>query len=1401
MAMRWPLVLLFANFAAASIGPFSRFFNGEDSKPIVDGSDQDDHPWSPTSWVKSLQEASKKDKKKKKKGGGAVVKVPPYCDKYTSLSWQGNNSLRYSNLGGQGPDSWAAQGIQFANVLPHSGIPLEATITTLGAYIAHPEIPNHVYKEFLSIGVSSGSSTTLRWDLLDAVTGAPAEQSGVYLTFANFVGEQGGEGPKWAVLCGYEKFMLSKGVESNIKTKRLNETCIKVTSTTTGREWNLDDKINVRAMNDKQQQDAFSVLFESVTTIRMELGTSAGPKGVQFLIAGQSNLPCPTRAMCNTYKCPKFFQLVEHPESEYCAASECEDVPDRNYCCVPEVMEECEPAETLLMAPGALLFSNLAGKGPDTMEDAAMVFRDVFPASGKSVNLQIKALSSYTPANTSWNGQYGSYGSINVQEGTSVDLEFAFVKAKKGKPYKVEHSFIFSILDFDSQWDGGGAEKVMVDGFEEYYVTDNTKVNIGKDQRNRTVFKATVGGTELDNPDDPMNLTEEALDKSVSLLIPPTSSFTITVGVSPGWPGSGRNFMFAGWTTTPCPVSALCIYMTCPTGMTHKEDAANLMCQEETCSEEVDTTTCCKPEILELCDRMHRMPFFPNTVMNNNLFGRGPSAGTQTFITFSDVFPWGEVAADLDIYAMSEYTPVNVSENGVDVSGYAVINVKSGTSVELQFRFRDRKPHLSVGKHMFTLAFYAVNMEPGGGGAKTISVSGNILPDFIHGGDSVKLEQFDDRVQITAQEVGDDDHDRPRLAPEMLPHEQLMRSASVSFDDYSLGAIVKLSVSPGSAKGHNFYIGGAPILPCPESPDMCSTFACPVRYKLIKQAHETPCMKHHCTQELDLNTCCEHDEYDQDHCGHEHTLSLARENVLHNTLGHSVDDPKLVFGNVFPNREETIDLVVTNLTPYKAQPELLSENGIEDSLGKIVLEPNSNTEFLFQLFDRATGGLLNASYEYWFTFVNLATDNDGSSRQTVHLPSKYDILDHRMALQSFLDMSGQDTWVAMAPFNEVNIPVMSPFAMCETCKLSSVAFLLDKPQFRIRLSVPNGTRPMPFKFAGCTSLTCPGRQLCADHICPAGFEPKPNISHRLCKEARCGHEEDNQNCCQYIACNPPFMMSFSEASTVVSNLGGKGPDQGEEMVKFTNVFPWSNSSVDLEVTVDGAYWPNNNTKNGLNGEFGNINLKAGASSSFRLKFFKGNTTELWTAPPFFFSVFDMDQGRMGAIERIMVQGYTWFKVGGISEVRPKEPNTLEDPKEELNDTISFQSSTWGVEMDNPQHPLALSARQLNRTVTWMMPSISEFVMTYTVSPGLGGRNFLFGGASMLTCKAKQLCSNHKCPSNLQLRADASMHVCAGDFCTHEDNDKCCEARIVAHGLNFVTKNRNAKHHNTSQGVH
>jgi len=190
--------------------------------------------------------------------------------------------------------------------------------------------------------------------------------------------------------------------------------------------------------------------------------------------------------------------------------------------------------------------SNLGGMGPDT--DAAEelrfsnVMQDVYGVG--SVDLVVTATSSYTPKNASANGIYHCFGIINVASGTLSDFEFGFKKSGTPEPVTFSDMY-FTLYDMDTGKHHEGIEEVTVyDDVDEIFKEDDCAFDSSGNLSTGLKFTANTVGTGGDNPDLPINITDEQRKKSVTAQYKEAKTWKVSFDVEGG--DGGRNFMFAG---------------------------------------------------------------------------------------------------------------------------------------------------------------------------------------------------------------------------------------------------------------------------------------------------------------------------------------------------------------------------------------------------------------------------------------------------------------------------------------------------------------------------------------------------------------------------------------------------------------------------------------------------------------------------------------------------------------------------------------------------------------------------------------------------------------------------------------------------------------------------------------
>jgi len=208
------------------------------------------------------------------------------------------------------------------------------------------------------------------------------------------------------------------------------------------------------------------------------------------------------------------------------------------------------------LADSQVVTNNLGGAGPDTASPKEMRFASIATLDGANIDLVAKATSAYQPGVSDGNGVFGSFGRINVKEGTSVDLTFSFVDGKTNH-LVVLPAFYLSIFDIDQSERGDQTESVAVGvgGMDQYITAAGSEVAV-TNADGKLVFNSTRHGRPCDDPNDPLEFERITCDgnrvdqrlRAVSIHYSNVSTVNLKPGVScSGEECAGfRSFIFAG---------------------------------------------------------------------------------------------------------------------------------------------------------------------------------------------------------------------------------------------------------------------------------------------------------------------------------------------------------------------------------------------------------------------------------------------------------------------------------------------------------------------------------------------------------------------------------------------------------------------------------------------------------------------------------------------------------------------------------------------------------------------------------------------------------------------------------------------------------------------------------------
>ena len=226
-----------------------------------------------------------------------------------------------------------------------------------------------------------------------------------------------------------------------------------------------------------------------------------------------------------------------------------------------------------------VLYNNLNGVGPTTTDPTQILVSNVgstTPTSGAAMGMRIVSDSVYQAHKPNRNGPNAKgFFVLNIRGEVDTILNFTFVDDNSQDPVTVPN-FVISIYDLDrgcsgelaglrdKTCDGGSfdlGEVVMAksstadpaQGFDAYITSGGTsEVEIGAVTGGWTSFSATLAGTGADNPGTVQGLTEDQLNKAVSLYYSNTSSFQLRVRLFPPpafnatLTDTGRNILLSG---------------------------------------------------------------------------------------------------------------------------------------------------------------------------------------------------------------------------------------------------------------------------------------------------------------------------------------------------------------------------------------------------------------------------------------------------------------------------------------------------------------------------------------------------------------------------------------------------------------------------------------------------------------------------------------------------------------------------------------------------------------------------------------------------------------------------------------------------------------------------------------
>lgn len=254
-------------------------------------------------------------------------------------------------------------------------------------------------------------------------------------------------------------------------------------------------------------------------------------------------------------------------------------------------------------------------------------------------------------------------------------------------------------------------------------------------------------------------------------------------------------------------------------------------------------------------------------------------------------------------------------------------------------------------------------------------------------------------------------------------------------------------------------------------------------------------------------------------------------------------------------------------------------------------------------------------------------------------------------------------------------------------------------------------------------------------------------------------------------------------NVVRNNLGGAGPDGGEEGILFGGVMPGK----DLLISAKSTYTPNmlnpsgGVLRNGAHQGFGVINMASGSSVDLEFTL-KDSVTGADSPDSFVVTFFDGDHGMSHESREILtINGMSNYIVDDDTELEITETAVDDSSLSNGVGVATFTSSLRGTKEDNPVSPMSLSGLQEKRSVEAYFENKSKFSVSFAATGYVNpqGRNMMFAGSSTLTCTREAKCSSYECPLGWKMRQNAEFTVCMGKPCSVADNDNCCYEDVVS----------------------
>jgi len=250
-----------------------------------------------------------------------------------------------------------------------------------------------------------------------------------------------------------------------------------------------------------------------------------------------------------------------------------------------------------------------------------------------------------------------------------------------------------------------------------------------------------------------------------------------------------------------------------------------------------------------------------DSVLHSNLGGAGPDSGSPD-LTFGSVAP----GTNLVITATSPYTPNSLNPSGGILrngarNGFGVINLASGSAVDLNFELQDAATGAPKAMDNFVITFVDGDHGMSHESRESVTVSGfssytldtesTLLIENARDDDESLIAGNGLATFVSTLRGSKQDNPESALALSRL---QSRRSVALMFENKVGFTATASEQDYANPQGRNIFFTGASNLICPREAT-CSSYACPGNMRQRQNAEFTVCLTRPCTAS-DEASCC-----------------------------------------------------------------------------------------------------------------------------------------------------------------------------------------------------------------------------------------------------------------------------------------------------------------------------------------------------------------------------------------------------------------------------------------------------------------------------------------------------------------------------------------------------------------